>query len=83
MQVLGQIKHKNGSILTRRYNNLFDFVLYYNNNFYSHYIELKPKWYKRYFKEPFTKKEIKDCSKLLIDLACEMVDGMRSKDLPS
>jgi hypothetical protein len=83
MQVLGQIKHKNGSILTRRYGNIFDFVLYYNNNFYSQYIEIKPKWYKRFFKEPFTKEEINKCAKLLTDMACEIVDDFRSKKLAS
>ena len=49
------------------------FTIIENELYTAHYI-LKPKWWKRHFKEPFNKKEMKACLYVIIKAAETTID---------
>ena len=61
--------------------NFWEYIAFKDNEFYSVYITIKPKWYKLFSKNPYTEKEIKGICTWLVNAACATIETLNKKKL--
>lgn len=66
VKVLKQQDYKKVPFFIRRIGNVFEYLVVYKDNLYTHYFDIKPQWYRKFLKEPFTKQEIENIIGLAI-----------------
>ena len=74
--LLKKTEYKNHPIYIRRLDKHFEFLLIFNNNIYSQYITLIPKWLDMFKGDPFSEKDIKDVTAILIGKARELINEL-------
>ena len=79
IEVLKRIDYKGCPIYIRQLDTLFEYLLIYNNRLYSQYIEIAPEWYRRFFRIPYSKKQLDASLKLSISGACATIDKLKAK----
>ena len=68
--------YKGLPIYVRRLDRIFEFLIIHKGNLFSHYLDIKPKWYRRFFKEEYTKKELENILKASINGAKTTIDKL-------
>lgn len=67
IKVLREFNHEGKKIYIMRIGTIFEYLLLYDNKLFQNYIVVKPIWYRRFFKEPFTEEQIESTVKLLLE----------------
>ena len=78
-QILKATKHKRCPIYIRRLDKHFEFLIIYKNKLYSDYITVVPKWHQALKADPFSEKEVKDMTAILIAKARALIDKLKEK----
>ena len=73
IQVIKKLEYRKCPIYIRRLDRLFEYIIIYNNQLYSSYIDVRLKWYQR----DYTKKQLEDIVKLLYFSACQTIDKLK------
>jgi len=79
IKVIKEIKYKNCPVYIRGLDTRFEFLLFYNNKLYSHYVDIKPTGVRKFLKEKYTKEQLDNIVKLLYIVACKTVDELKKK----
>ena len=72
IKVVQVLEHKNYPVYIRKLDTRFEFLVFYNNKLYSQYFNIKPSWYRRYYK----KEQLDNIINLVYFSACETIDAL-------
>jgi len=76
IKVLKKIDYKGLPVYIRRIDKLFEYLIIYKGNLFSHYLDIKPSWNRRFFKEKYTEKQLEDIIKVSIKSAEITIDKL-------
>ena len=79
IRILKKIEYKNCPVYIQRLDKVFQYLILFNNEIYSQYLEIKPSWYRRFLNEPFTKEQLENCARMAIEGAEITIDELLKK----
>lgn len=79
LQIIKKLDHEGVPLFIRRLDTRFEFLVFYNKELYSKYIDVKPSIAMKFRKEQYTAKQLDDIVKLLFSMACSTIDALVKK----
>ena len=79
IEVVKKIDYKGCPIYIRKIGKLFEFLVFYNNELYSQYVDISPVWWRKFLKEKYTREQLDNIVKLLLISAQKTIDELRKK----
>jgi len=80
IKVIKRLNYKKCPVYIRALDSRFEYLVVYNNQLYSHYINIEPSLLNRFLKEKYTKEQLDKIVKLLFIMACKTIDGLLKKN---
>jgi len=78
-QILKKTKYKGCPIYIRRLDKVFEFLVIYKNELYSQYVLLVPGLFKMFYENPFSEKEVRNTTLILIGQAQDLINKLKEK----
>ena len=79
VEVLQKLEYKGCPVYIRKIGNLFEYLVIFQNELYSNYIDIKSDWYRIFLKDEYTKKQLENIIKLVLVMAHKTIDKLKSK----
>lgn len=79
IRVLKKLEYQSRPIYIRQFGTIFEYIIISKDNLYSSYFDIKPQWFRTFFANPYTQKQIDNSVNLTIAAAHRTIEMLEKE----